>query len=147
MAMAMSRWTGDLRQHNAAKRAFKCPVVHDVAFAREEGICETLEGRVPFEVGDAIMTGLIGEHWPIAIEYFLATYVAVPPTVTGSDGQYRKRKIEVWVMELQEETTVELFNGAVLSGVSGDWLVQYKQGSFGFVERDTFRNTYTLLDQ
>jgi hypothetical protein len=91
------------------------------------------------------MSGTIGEHWPISRAYFMATYEVVPPTPAGSDGQYRKRKIMVWVMQLGVETSVELSNGAILSGVPGDWLVQYEPGSFGMVEKEVFRCTYQLV--
>ena len=51
----------------------------------------------------------------------------------------------VWVMQLGVETSVELSNGAILSGVPGDWLVQYEPGSFGMVEKEVFRCTYQLV--
>lgn len=142
----MTRWTLDLQRHKEAQRAFKLPVVHDVQFADSNGICQTLEGPVPYVKGDAIMTGLAGEHWPIAIDYFLTTYEPVPPTQTGSHGQYRKRKIIVWVMELKMAATVELSSGATLSGVAGDWLVQYEAGSFGIVEKKVFSMTYQIVE-
>ena len=92
------------------------------------------------------MTGTIGEHWPVSRDYFVTNYEAVPPTVSGSDGQYRKRKTVIPVMVLQSVTEVALSNGAVLSGKPGDWLVQYDLGSFGIVEKEIFNKTYQLLD-
>jgi hypothetical protein len=141
----VNRWSDDLQGCKDAQRAFKLPIVHDVEFATSDGVCETLEGPVPYDAGDAIMSGTIGEHWPISRAYFMATYEVVPPTPAGSDGQYRKRKIMVWVMQLGVETSVELSNGAILSGVPGDWLVQYEPGSFGMVEKEVFRCTYQLV--
>ena len=138
-------WEDDLQQQESALRAFKLPVVHDVAFATGDGVCETLEGPVPFQTGDAIMTGINGENWPISRIYFLDTYEAMSPTVAG-DGKYRKKKIMVWVMKIQSKTSVRLSNGAVLSGASDDWLVQYEPGSFGIVEKDVFKRTYQLVE-
>lgn len=144
--MAVVEWEADLRQHKCAQRAFKLPVPHVVAFAKSSGVCETLEGLVPFDEGDAIITGLVGEHWPISREYFLKTYKAISPAVQGRDGKYFKKKIIVMVLELQAPTSVKISNGAVLSGTPGDWLVQYEPGSFGIVEKDVFKRTYQLVE-
>ena len=142
----MIRWNTDLRQQANARRAFKLPVAHDVTFAKTAGVCETLEGPVPYKKDDAIMTGLVGENWPVPHDYFLATYEAIPPTEAGCDGKYLKRKIMVWVMMLESDTSVSISDDkVVLSGSAGDWLVQYEPGSFGIVEKDVFRRTYELV--
>ena len=64
-------WNTDLRLEEKAQQAFKLPVIHNVVFAEVAGVCETLEGAVPYKSGDAIVTGVADERWPVSREYFL----------------------------------------------------------------------------
>ena len=71
--MAVVEWDADLRQHKHAQRAFKLPVAHEVEFAKTNGVCETMEGSVPCDKGDAILStgGIVnseGQAWQ-AINY------------------------------------------------------------------------------
>ena len=147
MGNSIVNWNTDLASDKKSQRAFKRPLVHDVVFANAAGVCETLEGPAPYLSGDAIVTGVAGEHWPVPREYFLATYEAVTPTEPGYDGRYRKKKILVWVLQLETSTSVSVAgNTAKLTGCAGDWLVQYEPGSWGIVEQNIFQQTY-LLDE
>ena len=76
----------DLAAEPRALRVCKKPIPVQVEFATFEGTCETLEGSVRFRAGDAILTGVKGERWPVGREAFLSSYEAVPPTRTGSNG-------------------------------------------------------------
>jgi hypothetical protein len=54
--------------------------LHDVAFASERGILDTREGKVSYEEGDALLTGTLGESWPVARDRFMEAYM---PRVTA----------------------------------------------------------------
>lgn len=142
----MKIWNTDLGGVKMAQRAFKRPVVHDVVFAEEPGVCETLEGEVPYKCCDALVTGVTNERWPVSREKFLTSYEAMPPTVSGVDGRYFKKKILVWVLQLEMKTSVSVAEKSTwLTGCVGDWLVQYEPGNWGIVEKDIFQQTYLLV--
>ena len=78
----------DLTTDPRALKVTKKPIPVSVAFAPADGVCGTLEGPVRYRAGDAILTGVQGEHWPIQRDAFLASYAPVPPTRAGEDGSY-----------------------------------------------------------
>lgn len=134
----VSNWPG-------ARRAVKLPVDVPVRFARTDGVCATLEGPVAYAAGDAILTGVRGETWPVTRARFDASYEARTGTAHGADGVYRKRPAPVWALCLQAPTDVALAHGhGVLHGDAGDWLVQYGPGDFGVVGAAIFAATYRL---
>ena len=136
----------DLRNDPDAQQARKFPVVHQVEVAASSGLCETLEGDVVYQPGDAIVTGVGGESWPVSREYFFTNYEAVPPTVFGKDGCYRKKPIDVWVKKLDKAITIYISGGkSTLNGKEGDWLVQYAPQNHGVVAQNIFEVTYELL--
>ena len=121
----------------------KLPIPVDVTFARDAGITDTLEGPVHHEAGDALMTGIRGEHWPIRKSVFLDTYKPVSPTRAGEPGLYVKRPTEVLALELCLPISVGVsWQGDLLTGQAGDWLIQYGPGDYGIVTRTIFEQTY-----
>jgi hypothetical protein len=133
----------DLRGDPKAIRVRKRPLQTEVAFAHAPGEVLTLEGPVRHAAGDAILTGVQGERWPIGRAAFDATYEPVPPTRAGEDGRYRKRPLVAWARRLDAPVTVEVGPDAdPISGGPGDWLVQYGPGEFGIVAAGIFAETY-----
>lgn len=131
----------DLSGQPAARRASKLPLPVQARFAEADGVCQTLEGPVQYAAGDAILTGVRGEQWPVARARFDQTYEA-----DAVAGHYRKRPITVWALPLRAPTEVPLGGGrGTLHGQPGDWLVQYGPGDFGIVAADIFEQTYRLL--
>lgn len=121
------------------------PVELQVFFATEEGILETLEGNVAYKKGDAIVTGVKGEKWPIAKERFFLTYKPDKSVELGQNGVYVKVPKEVWALELDCEINVPLAeNKGVLHGYRGDYLVQYTLGDYSIVNHDIFLKTYDV---
>ncbi len=119
-----------------------------VVFAEAPGICQTLEGEVRYDAGDALLTGTRGETWPVGRPRFDSTYEASASTPPGADGIYRKRPLLIKGRRLAETTTVHLSNGrGSLTGNPGDWLVQYGEGDFAIVSSDIFAETYDLIDE
>jgi hypothetical protein len=113
------------------------PVVFELA--GEDKTIETKEGSVRAMAGDAIMTGVEGEQWPIPIEKFNQTYDDL------GDGTASKKDIPVFVKEMSEPFQVKVsWSDDLLSGEAGDYLVQYGPGDYGVVGKDIFLKTYKL---
>lgn len=136
----------DLTRDGRAIRATKRPIPVPVTFAAVEGVVETLEGPVAHRAGDAVLTGVRGERWPVGREAFLAAYDPLPPTAPGEDGLYVKRRQESLALRLEEPVTVPVgWRSDPLLGQPGDWLLRYGDGSYGVVRDEVFRETYEIL--
>src|SRR5436190_2882000 len=59
-----------------------------VRFAREACSVQTNEGLVQAKPGDAILTGINGEHWRVSRARFPDKYRPAPATVPDADGAY-----------------------------------------------------------
>jgi hypothetical protein len=119
-----------------------------VTFAAIAGEMATLEGRVSYEAGDALMTGNIGERWPIIRATFETTYEPVPPLPMGEDGHYIKKLIPVEARQMVNEGIVVLEGQrGELQARSGDWIVIGSDGKQWVVAEAIFRNTYQALDE
>jgi hypothetical protein len=141
-AMPDSPAVPDLTRDSRAWRVLKRPVVVAVRFAAEDGTCGTLEGPVRYRSGDALVTGTVGEQWPIARERFDETYERV------AEGQYRKRPAVAYALCLQTAMRVPLGGeGDVLDAQQGDWLLQYDDGGYGIVDPDVFEQAYEVLSR
>jgi hypothetical protein len=129
-----------------ACRVRKRPIAVSVSFAPSDGVTETLEGAVRHEAGDAIVTGVHGENWPIQRDAFAASYEPVAPTGPGQPGTYMKRPVIVLALRLGSVMTVPVGrHGDPLHGRPGDWLLQYEDGSYGVVCDGIFRATYERI--
>lgn len=123
------------------------PVEREVVVAREPGSLETAEGTVRFDPGDAIMTGEMGEQWPVPRAMFEQLYEPVSGTEIGTDGLYRKRGKRVRALQLADATRVDLSDGrGVLMGRGGDWIVEYGSGDMAVVSAEVFARTYRACD-
>ena len=117
-----------------------------VVFADAPGEVPSLEGPVRYAPGDAILTGIAGERWPIRRQRFEATYEAVPPTLRGHPGTYRKIPVVVVARQLDAPTNVTLRSGAgTLAAAAGDWLVTDPSGAQWVVRDDIFLQTYQAV--
>lgn len=117
-----------------------------VAFATAPTVVDTLEGQVLAQRGDAIITGVQGERWPVTRERFLKKYAAVAPTVCGQDGVYRSQPRSLPALKMAGRFCVRLPDGVSrLSGSSGDWLIDYGDGSLGIVAARVFVDSYEIM--
>ena len=133
----------DLSRDPRALRVRKSPIAVRVAFAAAAGVCETLEGPVRFEAGDAILTGVRGERWPVRRDLFLASYEPLPRVPRGRNGKYRKVPAVACALRLERPCEVPVgWQHDPLHGRPGDWLLQYPDGSHGVIEDSIFRETY-----
>jgi len=117
-----------------------------VQFATEPCTLHTREGLVQVNPGDAIMTGVGGEHWRVSHDRFPHRYEPVPPTVAGQSGPYRSQPIRVLAIQMDRPFEVELRDGVSrLHGEPGDWLLDYGDGSLGVVAPTIFTGTYEIV--
>lgn len=123
----------------------KNPLVVTVRFATAETHVQTLEGLVTCCTGDAVLTGVAGEHWPVARMAFEESYQALPPIQMGAAGRYLKRPIVVEARRVLDAEEVTLPNANVLSAKSGDWIVTGPNGDEWVVEAAIFANTYEAI--
>lgn len=128
------------------QHARRRPLVLEVAFAHENIVIDTLEGLVPAATGDAVITGVRGERWPVRRTKFAELYEPVSGTRMGEDGHYRRRAVVVRTTRLTQPLSLFLpEEQGALSGNAGDWLVQHTDGGFGIVADDIFERTYELV--
>lgn len=95
-----------------------------VVFSKEAGVCQTLEGQVAYQAGDAILPGVVGESWPVEREKLDMRYSPTGTTRPG-DGQCVKKPLTVYAVQLDEYMELTMPEGGMLQGTSGDWLLQY----------------------
>jgi hypothetical protein len=133
----------DLTTDPGALRVCKRPVAVRVTFARSGGVCETLEGRVHYRAGDAILTGVCGEQWPVRRGLFFAAYAPVPPTEAAEDGLYRKLPKIAYARRLDRSLPVKVgWDDDPLLGRAGDWLLRYEDGTHAVMRDAIFRASY-----
>ena len=135
-------------QNPNAFQACKRSLAVSVDFAASANLLQTLEGMVRYEAGDALLTGIEGEQWPVQREKFDATYEAKPPTVHGQNGTYTKIPKTVWAWCATEEVEVPLSAGrGILKAKPNDFVVQYGEGDYGVVTASIFEKTYQRIAQ
>lgn len=134
-----------VRDHPRRVSAHKLVRQIQVTFALAPCSVQTREGMVSAQAGDAIITGIAGEHWRVSRSRFPQKYRPVPPTVAGEPGSYESLPYKIMAVRMQEEFDVVLADGeSRLHGVGGDWLVDYGDGSLGVIAPAIFANTYEL---
>lgn len=117
-----------------------------VRFATSAGKVQTNEGLVSVRPGDAILTGINGEHWRVSHERFPAKYRPAATTTPGADGSYVSLPNRVFAVPMTADFEVLLSDGeSRLTGKAGDWLVDYGDGSLGIVSSRVFDSTYEIV--
>jgi hypothetical protein len=137
----------DLRTDAAAQRVVKDETVN-VEFAAQAGELMSLEGPNRYAQGDAIITGSTGDRWVVSRERFDAKYLPANAGLAhGEGGAYRNRQVVVLARRMDEPFTLERSAGGDrLSGVAGDWVMQYAPGDYGVVQAARFAKVYRLAD-
>lgn len=117
-----------------------------VRFAQEACSVQTNEGLVHARVGDAILTGINGEHWRVSKARFPDKYRPAKSTTAGEDGAYVSLPNRVFAVKMEQPFEVLLADGeSKLAGSAGDWLVDYGDGSLGIVSKRVFSDTYEIV--
>jgi PGDYG protein len=118
-----------------------------VRFADHDCIVHTPEGEVHARSGDAILTGIAGEHWRVSRAHFGDKYRPLPPTRSGEPGTYVSLPNRILALQMNEAFEVLLADKVSrLKGRAGDWLVDYGDGSLGVVTEPIFAVTYEIMD-
>ena len=121
----------------------KIPRPVAVAFAASAGELLTREGPVAYAAGDALLTGVAGERWPIRRGDFELSYEPVAPTEAGLAGHYRKRAVVVSARQVTQALTIATHSGSgLLQAQVGDWVVSNAQGQRWVVADAIFRLSY-----
>ena len=131
----------DLSMDSHAFKCYKAPIITKYRIANQAQTVYNPEnpqkagGQTAIK-GSVILTGIQGEEWPIAPDRFYETYEIKQAlsSLNGYDGNglCAKRKIIVHAMQLQKDTKVRVsWGNALLSGRTGDYLVQYELGEYG----------------
>ncbi len=129
-----------------SRQMVKKTIVVRVGFARTAGEAQTLEGVVPYQPGDALITGPAGEQWPVERDFFFRNYQPVPGVQAGGDGEYSRLPQQVWALRMREAFCVQSGKGgAPLRGAPGDWLVQHGPDNHSVVRADIFPQLYVEL--
>jgi hypothetical protein len=139
-------YTAEIAQDPRCVTARK--LVHEiqVRFTPEACTVKTNEGLVRAQPGDAIVTGLAGEHWRVSRHHFPERYQPVPPTPAFEDGTYVSIARRILALQMLRDFEVLLADGiSLLKGKPGDWLVDYGDGSLGIVSQSIFDNTYEVI--
>ncbi|PKY10769.1 hypothetical protein B1757_07345 [Acidithiobacillus marinus] len=136
-------FSDDLRQLSGAFQARKRPLSVQVEFAENDGSLQTREGPVTYRRGDAILTGVEGERWPVSRKRFEATY---QPSETS--GVYSKKPAIVWAYVAPSPLDVALPDDrGHLHAAPGDVIVQYAPGDQAVVGASIFAQTYERLPE
>jgi hypothetical protein len=133
---------------NDARRVWARKLVREIEarFTPVSCTVQSREGVVHVRPGDAILTGVSGEHWRVSRERFAEKYRPVPPTVAGESGRYASLPYRIMAVPMAEDFEVLLADGVSrLRGTAGDWLVDYGDGSLGVVSPPIFAITYELI--
>jgi hypothetical protein len=130
-------------QHVAARK-FEREV--EVRFADQPCTVQTPEGLVHAKPGDAIITGSGGEHWRVSRAHFADKYRALAATESGLPGRYVSLPNRILALHMSQPFEVWLADGiSRLAGHTGDWLVDYGDGSLGVVSEGIFASTYEIV--
>ena len=134
-----------LRLRAVAYQTRSAAAAVEVAFASQPQIVQTLEGPVRCQAGDAILSGVQRERWPVARELFERKYEPAAGQAAGLPGPYRKRFARVQATRLRTRLELSLSGDrGRLSGQPGDWCVWYAPDDAAIVAADVFPKTYEL---
>ena len=121
-------------------------IVTKVEFAVEPGELQTIEGLIKYQIGDALITGVKEERWPIKRLNFEKSYQPIYPSVMGQSGNYLKIKTTVEARQTKSKETIEI-SGGQLDAKKGDWIVTSPDGSQWVVDNNIFSETYQKIEE
>jgi phosphoglycolate phosphatase len=129
-----------------ARLVIKQDIPVKVIFSEKAGVLETLEGKVAYENGDALLTGVDGESWTVSRHSFEERYEPDGDIIMGENGIYRPVPKSVWAAQGHEAFTIVLpGEKGSLIGKPGDWLVHYGPGEYGIVDVEIFKTRYRAV--
>jgi PGDYG protein len=132
--------------HPRRVRAAKLETRVQAEMVRESCEIATPEGPVGAKAGDAVVTDVAGDTWPVARAYFMSKYRPVEPTVVGTSGAYISIPQQVLALRMEEPFQVLLSDGvSQLHGHRGDWIVDSGDGDMRIVSAAAFARSYRIV--
>ncbi len=123
-------------------KVIKKPIVVSFRFAATDEVVNTLEGTVTAKAGDAIITGVKGETYPIQRNKFEASYEFDEAT-----GKCFKKAIIVEAVRMDAPFEVKVgWSDTPIQGKAGDYHLTYGPGDFGAVAADVFDASYEIVE-
>jgi hypothetical protein len=123
-------------------RFVKKPLLVEVQFAEADGVIDTLEGAVGYRAGDALLTGVKGERWPIPRKKFSERYHPAPGVKMFCQGSYIRKPMPVDAVQMESSFNIILEGVGSITGSKNDWLLTAEDGDSWIVRDDVFRETY-----
>lgn len=118
-------------------------VVYRVEFQVAPVRVQTLEGEVDCAAGDAVVTGVRGESWPVQRAVFFRKYFPTEGTAPGQNGKYKRSLAFVQARELKQNEEMVLTDGrGRLRGQPGDWALTYGLDDHSFIRSDVLAESY-----
>jgi len=137
----------DIAAQPAAFLAVKRPLPVTVEFAEQDNTLDTREGPVRYQAGDAILTGVEGERWPIQRARFLASYYPTAALRAGENGTYVKRHKTVWAWRSSTAIDIALSGQrGILRANAGDIIIDYGGGDLAVVAPSIFESSYQRVE-
>lgn len=107
------------------------------------GIIETLEGPVPFEVGDIICKGWVEEElWPMTPQKFEQYKLEIEKPIKDDWGKCENKNF-VYALRIPISFTIDLGNGKPVTAKANDLLI-YDEGSAWPLAAHIFPKSYKL---
>lgn len=107
-------------------------------------IVDTLEGPRTAFIGDYIMTGLQGEHWPVPANKFDHLYEVVEMVDAAKPIRVRKKIMEITVFQTYEAKTFETRGEKFYASV-GDFIIRKTPDDIYPSKPDQFFEYYEIL--
>lgn len=121
----------------ASFQTFKQPTPVKYEIATKPGVIDTLEGPVKYERGHVIMTGPIGEKYPITFEKFSGLYDYTPGAPEATP-----KKILKLAKLADHDGMIHTNWGNLEYQVGEDYIVRHGKNDYGVVKKDIFAQTY-----
>lgn len=111
-------------------------------FSEKDDVINTKEGTVSCKTGDAVLTGVKGEQWPIKRDTFEKTYIFNQET-----GICFKRPEVVMVEKMSKPFSVVVsWSNDPIQGKAGDYRVSNVEGTDSWVvDNEIFNETYVVF--
>lgn len=123
-------------------KVVKKPIIIQYRYADTVEVINSLEGPVTAHPGDAVITGVKGEQYPVQRFKFDEWYI-----ITEEGKAYKKPVVvDAELMEEEFEVVVSWANNPI-RGRRGDYRLTYGPGDFGIVAADIFAETYDIVKE
>ena len=122
--------------HPDTFETFKVPAKEPFRIAYCSGVIETFQGPMEYERGHAILTGPMGEEYPITPEKFKVL------KEDNGDGTCAPKKILKQARLADHDGKIVTSWGDLVYTAGNDYIVRHGDGDYGAVKVEVFAKTY-----